>query len=117
MKKLITFVLILTCILGTIGCGNRDNNIESEAIQTIDGNMKTYYENADGTWQADDCTYKYRLEIKGRIPNASTDTTFVYLSNLKNITFEQAWKASGLSSNAADYFDTKDAVLVEMKTE
>jgi hypothetical protein len=31
------------------------------------------------------------------------------------ITFDQAWKAAGLSSNMDDYFDPKDAVLVAMK--
>ena len=79
--------------------------------------MKTYYEMSDGTWQVDGQTYKYRLEIRGRMPNAAVDSTFVYLSNLECITFEQAWKAAGFSSNTADYFVAEDAVLVEMKTE
>lgn len=70
--------------------------------------------NEDGTWELDGITYKYRLEITGRMPNASTDTTFVYLSNLESITFEQAWKSSGYSSNTADYFALEDAVLVEV---
>ena len=70
--------------------------------------------NEDGTWELDGITYKYRLEITGRIPNASTDTTFVYLSNLETITFDQAWKSSGYSSNTADYFTAEDAVLVEI---
>ena len=77
--------------------------------------MKTYCEMSGGTWQADGITYKYRLEISGRLPNAAKDSTYVYLSNLENITFEQAWKASGLSSSANDYFDASDAVLVEIK--
>ena len=42
---------------------------------------------------------------------------FVYLSNLPDISFEQAAKASGLSSDTADYFDAEDAVLVELRTE
>lgn len=37
-------------------------------------------------------------EISGRMPNAAKNSTFVYLSNLPEISFEQAWKASGLSS-------------------
>ena len=55
------------------------------------------------------------LEISGRMPNSSDDITFVYLSNLETITFEQAWKAAGYSSNTADYFNVKDAVLIETK--
>ena len=57
-------------------------------------------------------TYKYRLEITGRLNNAVEDTTYVILSNIENITFEQAWKASGLSSNTADYFDPAEAVFI-----
>ena len=34
--------------------------------------------------------------------------------NIEDITFEQAWKASGLSSNMDDYFDIDEAVLVEL---
>ncbi len=77
--------------------------------------MVRYYEMSDGTWQTDDHTYKYRLEISGRMNNAAKDSTFVYLSNLYNITFEQAYMAAGWSSNLDDYFDPEDAVLVAMK--
>ena len=70
--------------------------------------------NEDGTWELNGITYKYRLEITGRMPNASADITFVYLSNLETITFDQAWKSSGYSSNTADYFTAEDAVLVEV---
>ena len=80
----------------------------------IDGNMKTYYEMNDGTWLCDGIVYKYRLEIKGRMPNATEDSSFVYLSNIKNISFEQAYKASGVSSIAEEYFPPEKAVLVEM---
>lgn len=71
-----------------------------------------YYEMSDGTWKTDAYDYKYRLEISGRMNNAAKDTTYVLLSNKKDITFEQAWKASGLSSIMADYFNPKDAVIV-----
>ena len=77
--------------------------------------MVRYYELSDGTWKTDDHIYQYRLEITGRLGGAAKDSTFVYLSNLPEITFDQAWKAAGLSSNMNDYFDPADAVLVEMK--
>ena len=80
----------------------------------IEGNMKTYSEMSDGTWQCDGHIYKYRLEISGRLSNAVKDSTYIYLSNIEDITFEQAWKASGLSSNMDDYFDIDEAVLVEL---
>lgn len=77
--------------------------------------MVRYYEMSDGTWATDDHAYKYILEISGRMNGAAKDSTFIYLSNLYSITFDRAWKASGLSSNTADYFDPEDAVLVAMK--
>ena len=75
--------------------------------------MKTYCIMPDGTWQCEGCSYEHRAVISGKMPNAAKETTFVYLSNLEVITFEQAWKADGLSSNTADYFDVNEAVLVD----
>lgn len=78
--------------------------------------MVKHYEMSDGTWKTDTHTYKYRLEITGRMGgNASKDSTFVFLSNIEEITFDQAWKASGFSSNTNDYFDEADAKFVGMK--
>ena len=47
--------------------------------------------------------------------HAAQDSTFVLLSNTPDITFKQAWKASGLSSNMADYFEEEEAKLVAIK--
>ncbi len=89
------------------------NYFDSGPIETVNGNLKTYYKNTDGTWQVDGRNYKYRLIVTGRMKNAAVDSTFVYLSNVETITFDQAWKAAGYSSDKADYFDVEDAVLVE----
>ena len=75
----------------------------------------SYYELSDGTWKTDDCTYKYRLELTGRLNNAEKESTYIVLSNIEDITFEQAWKASGLSSIVDDYFNEKNAVIVGVK--
>ena len=78
--------------------------------------MVKHYEMSDSTWKTDTHTYQYRLEITGRMGgNASKDSTFVFLSNIEDITFDQAWKASGLSSNMNDYFNEDDAKFVGMK--
>ena len=111
MKKLIALVLALACIVGLIGCTNKP----PVRTETVEGNFRTYYKLSDGTWEYDGHTYKYRLEVSGRMHNAAVDSTFVFLSNIENITFEQAWKAAGYSSNLDDYFAVEDAVLVEMK--
>lgn len=75
----------------------------------------TYYEMSDGTWKTDEHMYQYRLVITGRLNNAAKDITYIILSNIENISFEQAWKASGLSSNSDDYFKVEDAVFVATK--
>ena len=89
-----------------------ETSAPTENIQ-LSGSLHTYSKNPDGTWQVNGLTYKYKLEISGRMPNAAVDSTFVYLSNLESISFEQAWKAAGLSSNTADYFAVEDAILVD----
>ena len=37
---------------------------DNEVKKTIEGNVKTYCEMEDGTWNCNDIAYKYRLEIK-----------------------------------------------------
>jgi hypothetical protein len=49
------------------------------------------------------------------MPNAAVDSTFVYLSNIEEISFNQAYKAAGVSSDSNDYFAPEEAVLVDMK--
>ena len=112
MKKFMALVLALICLLSVVGC----SDVPADSVKTIEGNLATYYEMSDGTWQVDGHTYKYRHEITGRLHNAVVDSTYVYLSNLEEITFDQAWKASGLSSNTEDYFSVEEAILVEMGT-
>lgn len=86
-----------------------------EPYEVIYGNLNTYVKLPDGTYRLGDMKYKYRLEITGRLNGAVKDTTYVYLSNLEDIPFDRAWKASGLSSNTDDYFKPEEAVLVELK--
>ena len=107
MKRMVLLSTLLVITLS--GCAKN-----AAVKNTIEGNMKTYYEMTDGTWRCDDHLYKYRLEINGRIPNAVVDSSFVYLSNIEEITFDQAYKAAGISSNSDDYFLPEEAVLVEM---
>lgn len=91
-----------------------------EQVQEDFGNSEVvvtnyYYKLDDGSWKSGDYTYKYRLVLTGRLNNAVKDSGYVVLSNTKDITFEQAWKASGLSSNSNDYFNPEEAVIVEIK--
>ena len=112
MKRLAALILAIVCMLVFSGC-KEDLSI----VETYNSNIATYYKMSDGSWQVNGQSYEYRLEISGRMPKAAVDSTFVYLSNIENISFEQAWKAAGFSSNTADYFSADEAVLVEMRTE
>ena len=109
MRRFIICVLSLILLLNVVGCAKKEENKAEE------GNLKTYSELSNGTYSCDEHIYKYRFEISGRIPNAAKNSTFVYLSNLPEISFEQAWKASGLSSSLDDYFSEEDAILVDIK--
>ena len=71
-----------------------------------------HYQLSDGSWKTDDYSYKYKLEISGVMNNAACGTTYHILSNNDDITFDMAWKASGLSSNTEDYFKPEDAIIV-----
>ena len=109
MKEKIVLLSMLLMLMFT-GCKTNPS-----VNRTIHGNLHTYYELSDGTWMCEEYSYRYRLEISGRMHSAAKDSTFVYLSNLKEISFDQAWKASGLSSDTEDYFSPGEAVLVEME--
>lgn len=85
----------------------------TDIVKTITTNLKTYYQLRDGRWKVDGRIYQYRHELVGRMSTNEVDSTFVYLSNLETISFDQAWRAAGLSSNSADYFKPEEAVLVD----
>jgi len=121
MKKTIIIALTALMVLGLLGCSQKEPSVvktyEATASETaLENNALVsfvkYYEMSDGTWKTDDYTYQYRLEVTGKVGIPVKDRTFVILSNTKDITFEQAFKASGISSYLNDYFDPEDAILV-----
>ena len=85
MKNLTVIFLCLLLASVTLGCGKK-NGIRA----TYAGNINTYCEMKDGTWSCNDRSYEYRLERRGRLPNAECDSVFVYLSNLPDISFEHS---------------------------
>ena len=107
-------VLLIALLAGLASAASACTN--SPAVRSgIITDFSSYLELSDGTWKCGDRIYKYRLEITGRMPNAAKDITYVYLSNIADISFDQAMKASGISSDSNDYFKPEDAVLVEME--
>ena len=106
-----------SAFVSLVGCTKRVNVVPDEkatVVKTITDVMLPYNEMSDGTFECNGYSYQYRLEITGRMPNAICDSTYVYLSNIGEISFEKAYMAGGLSSNSEDYFDPEEAVLVDM---
>ena len=121
-KIVIIFVIVLMLMLIPIPLKLKDGgSTEYKAmlysvppiIETINTTFETYYKMSDGTWQCNGNSYKHRLEITGRMSSAAKSTTFVYLSNIENISFDRACLAAGLSSSTTDYFSVEEAVLID----
>lgn len=126
MRK-IAAILLTVMLISLAGCSQKEASVvktyemtDSETIEECVENNEIvtivkYYEMSDGTWKTDDYIYQYRVEVIGRTNNAAKDSMFVFLSNTKDITFDQAWKASGLSSDIDDYFKEEETKLVAVK--
>ncbi len=127
MKKIVAVILLSVMLFSLIGCSQKEVSViktydvtDSELTEECFENNELvtivkYYEMSDGTWKTDDYTYQYKVEVTGRMNNAAKDSMYVFLSNTKDITFDQAWKASGLSSNTDDYFKEEETKLVAVK--
>ena len=124
-RKIVLLIIIVVCTMYCMcGCSQKEPSVvktyeKTDTEQAFENDepviMIKHYEMSDGTWRTDEYTYQYRLEITGRMSNTVKNTTFIFLSNTEDITFEQAWKAVGFSSNMDDYFAVEVAKFVGMK--
>lgn len=89
-----------------------DPQFEKDVVESIPGQYRTYYRLRDGSWKTEGRIYQYRHHISGTMPDG-TDATFVYLSNLETISFEQAYQASGFGDDPNGFFPPEDAILVD----
>ena len=124
MRRWMTAILACALILAAAGCAQGEPVVKTtiektppEQSEELAANgdeivLYPYYEMSDGTWKADGRIYRQRLVVTGRLRNAVRDTTYIILSNVGDIPFERAWKASGLSSNMDDYFTAEEALFV-----
>jgi hypothetical protein len=121
--KIISIVsLFLALLFLLVSCVKAPSVVKTYEVTALDAYTqeelsdkriyKEFKEMSDGTWECDGRSYKYKLEVTGRLNNAVKDTTYIILSNIKEISFDRAWKASGLSSNSNDYFSLDEAVFV-----
>lgn len=126
MKKIFRIIICTLIVICLASCGNNEIVIVSTYDKTAPEQMEElldndqfitlipYYEMSDGTWKTDEYTYKYRLLISGRLSEKGKDFSYIYLSNIEEISFDQAWMAT-MSSNMDDRFDKEDAVWVAFK--
>ncbi len=125
MKKPLFLLMIAVLMLAgcaantlTVRCTYEQTPLDEIESRTKDGKeviLIPYEELSDGSWRAQGIVYPFRLELTGRLPHAACDSTYVLLSQSEDISFEQAWKASGLSSNSEDYFDEEYAIFVAVQ--
>ncbi len=70
----------------------------------------------DGSWIFKGKSYRYRLEVTGRWENAEKDVTYVVVTNKKDITFEELFPLSGLSSDLdAKWEVERDTALIRIE--
>lgn len=122
MKRLLGLILLIF-LLTFVGCIRKENaepiiNTVYTVSESSESDNFTvlveYYEMSDGTWKTDKYSYEYRIVVTGKDETADKNITYVFLSNLEEISFEQA-NRSVLSSDSSDFFDEEDAILVEIK--
>lgn len=107
-------IMMIVCFImfaSVNGCGT--DIVRRHESSDTDGIVENYDEMRDGTWKADGITYKYRLKLKGTMPNAAGESCFVVLTNNKDISFDEVAK-SIFSSDSNDWLDRSQTIIVEM---
>ena len=106
--KNIILIVCFVMLAFTNGCGT--DIVRRHESSDINGIVENYDEMSDGTWKADGITYKYRLKLKGTMPNAAGESCFVVLTNNKDISFDEVAK-SIFSSDSNDWLDRSQTIL------
>lgn len=91
-----------------------DPELSAQPMTILLGDLGNPIPHEDGSWEENGLSYSSNIELTGSIPGTEGNATFTVLTNRDDITFEDAWKASGLSSDTTEFFDPKDAVIVKM---
>lgn len=123
MKKYLCACLALLLLLSFSACGVEGEKDpvtqETTVVRTFEMGENenehtwvTYYEMSDGTWKIDNYVYKYCFALSGEVPGTNLVWEFTVLSNREDLTFEDAFWASGFSSNLSDYFSPEEARIV-----
>ena len=128
LKRFIIGITIVLFIFVVLGCSQTKestilNTFEQTPLILIGAYVEngkevttiSYYEMSDGTWKTDEYTYKHKFILRSNANHAENDLSYTVLSNSENISFEQALKASGFSSNSSDYFKPEETVIVARK--
>ena len=109
MKKTIALFLMLALTACAAPAAKATNTYSPEMGNSV---VMEYSEMSDGTWECNGKSYDFCLSLKGKLPNAEAETTFIVLTNDEALTFDQVTR-SYTSSDSADALS--NAVIVEMK--
>lgn len=122
MTKRIISVFLTAILLCSFlcACNSRIDGGTEKGSYTVEANnsgvVRTYSYNATTRhYTCEGVKYAYRLTLTDRLPDAEDKTTYVVLSNVKDITFEQAHEQY-LSSDAEELIKSMNAVVVETRT-
>ncbi len=109
MRKNSLILLLLSTLLCCLvmGCGTKnsgpvsDNNPTetSSAISKSENMGVEYVMNGDGTYTCKGTIYKYKLELTGKGNGSTKMSSFIVLTNNKDLTFNQTFN-SMISSKA-----------------
>ena len=66
----------------------------------------------DGMWYTDKHIYKYKKELKGKLPNANEEIAFTVLSNIDTVLFSDV---CDIIFNKEKRFNEEEFVLAEIK--
>ncbi|MCR5796441.1 MAG: hypothetical protein K6G63_00775 [Eubacterium sp.] len=78
------------------------------------GVMYEYHFTDSGKWVVKGKKFKYRITLNGQMPNSSGNTTYVVLSNRRDVSFDEI-NDSIFSSNSGDHLDENEVFVVEMR--
>ena len=114
MKKTLKIILAVCLIMTSFVACSKTDIVKTYEKSENDGIVYTYYEMKDGTWKCEGTVYQYRLELNGRLNNASKDSCYVVLTDNDKLTFEDVSK-SVFSSSTEDSSIMENSIIVEMK--
>lgn len=104
MNKKLKYILISSIVFSIFFIPNNTKSSSKHKLISVMNHISTNSINNSSISNNSNESYKYKLKLNGRMPNAEVDSTFTVLTNDKNLTFETLVK-SITSYNSEDSLD------------